>query len=271
MTAPVGRRVESTVLTVFGTQREIGKSTIASNVAAAIARDTTRSVLIIDMDVRQGDVATMLGVDPSFTVADLVRRAGKVEPATLRRILYQHESGCFVLPAPIHPNEWAEVTAEQIQRVVELATQAFDYVVLDTPGTLTDLVATGLRLADVALVISSLDMTDIKDTFDLLDAESYPMDRLRLVVNQVSPTQAVNLSDVAQILGQRVFCSIGYDAQVPRAGGRSLVMSKPHSRAAQELRGLAAQLTDPHDRAPATSRLQRILRWKRGPAERWAA
>ena len=63
MSPPTGRRAESTVLTVFGAKGGIGKSTIASNVAAAIARDTKRSVLIMDMDVRFGDVAQSAGLN----------------------------------------------------------------------------------------------------------------------------------------------------------------------------------------------------------------
>ncbi len=275
MSPPIGRRAESTVLTVFGAKGGIGKSTIASNVAAAIARDTKRSVLIMDMDVRFGDVAIMLGVDPDFTVADMARRGGQVEPDTLRRILYEHESGCFVLPAPVHPSEWAEVSADQIGQMVDLATHAFDYVILDTPGTFTDLVATGLQVADMVLVISGLDMTSIKDTarmFDLLDAEGYPLERLSLVVNQVTPRQTVTLPDVAQILGQTVFWSIPYDDQVPLSIGRSLVMAKPRSRAAKQLRGLAAELCGLHQAGSVEGGLLgRILPWRRGPSERSAA
>ena len=236
-----------TVLTVFGAKGGIGKSTIATNLAAAIARETDLSVLIIDMDTRFGDVAVMLDLEPTYTIIDLAGVAGQLRVAEFRLALLEHDSGAHVLAAPLHPGQWAQVTPEQIQRVVRFAAQQFDFVILDTPGIFTDIIATTLEVADCVLVVSGLDTTSVKDTaslFDLLDADGFSAGRLRLVINQVHSVTTVEPLDVSRIVRQEIFWTIPYDREVPRAStiGVPVVIAKPKSLAATQLQGLMRKL-----------------------------
>ncbi len=244
------------VVTVFGAKGGIGKSTIATNLAAAIAQETDLSVLIIDLDTRFGDVSIMLDVEPTYTIADLARVVGPLQAAQFQRALLTHDSGAQVLAAPKHPGHWALVTPEQIQRIVRFAAQQFDYVILDTPGTFTDIVAMTLEVADRVLVVSGLDTTSIEDTarlFDLLDADAFPPDRLRLVINQIHRVTTVEPGDVSRIVEQSIFWAIPYDAEVPRSNsiGVPVVIAKPKSRAATQLQGLMHKLIQRE--APQTS------------------
>jgi pilus assembly protein CpaE len=248
--APAEARTQrGTIVTVFGAKGGIGKSTIATNLAAAIAGETDHSVLVMDMDTRFGDIAIMLDIEPRYTIADLAQRAHELDRETFRSALIEHSSGAYVLAAPKHPSEWGNIDAEQMQAVVHYAAQWFDYVILDTPGTFNDIVATSIEVADRVLITSSLDMASIKDTvhmLDLLEAEGYPADRLHLVVNQVNRATTVRSEDVPRIVHKDVYWSIPYDEQVVYASavGQPVVQGKPKSRAAKELRGLAFKLTD---------------------------
>lgn len=241
-------RTAGTVLTVFGAKGGIGKSTIATNLAASIAAYSDQTVLIMDMDTRFGDIAIMLDMEPRYTISDLAQHAGGLTRETFRASLTEHESGAYVLAAPKHPSEWSNVTAEQMQEIVRFAARMFDYVILDTPGTFNDIVATSIEVADKVLVVSSLDMSSIKDTIhmlDLLEAEGFPLDRLLLVINQVNRATTVKASDVPQIVHQDVFWQIPYDEHVLLSNsiGQPIVLAKPKSGAAKELRGLADKIT----------------------------
>ena len=252
------------VVTVFGAKGGIGKSTIATNLAAAIAQETDFSVLIIDLDTRFGDVAIMLDVEPTYTIADLARVVGPLQAAQFRQALVEHDSGAQVLVAPKHPGHWALVTPEQIQRIVRFAAQQFDYVILDTPGTFTDIVAMTLEVADCVLVVSGLDTTSIGDTarlFDLLDADGFPSDRLRLVINQIHHVTTVEPEDVSRIVEQSVFWAIPYDGEVPRSNaiGVPIVIAKPKSRAATQLQGLMHKLIQHEEPQAGTGRWRGIV------------
>ena len=135
-----------------------------------------------------------------------------------------------------------------MRAVVRDATQWFDYVILDTPGTFNDIVATSIEVADQVLMTSSLDMASIKDAvymLDLLEAEGFPSDRLHLILNQVNRATPVRDDDVPRIVHKDVFWSIPYDEQIVHSNsvGQPIVQRKPKSRATKQLRGLAFKLT----------------------------
>lgn len=247
------------VLTVFGAKGGIGKSTIATNLGSVIARDTDCSVLVMDMDTRFGDIAIMLDIEPEFTIADLAQNADTLDKETFMRALMEHESGARILAAPKHPSEWGNVSAEQMQEIVKFGARHFDYVILDTPGTFNDIVATSIELADRVLVVSSLDMASIKDTvhmLDLLEAEGFPEERLLLVINQVNRATTVKVTDVPRIVHKDVFWSIPYDEQVLLSNsiGLPIVIAKPKSGAAKQLRGLALKVATGQAEMPKAPR-----------------
>ena len=266
-------RNRGVVLTVAGMKGGIGKSTIATNIAAAIASDTDRSVLLIDMDTRFGDVAIMLDIEPRQTVADLAARGDDLEPESFRNALVRHECGVHILAAPKHPNDWSRITAQQMRALIQLGAQLFDYVILDTPGTFNEHVATAIGVADRVLMVSSLDMTSIKDTvcmIDLLEADRYPVSRLLVIINRVQREKTIDTRDVGKAVFQPIFCTIPYDGQVVRSTqlGRPVVTAKPRSRAAKQLRGLSRQIRALETPAVEQERGRGALRWLPGPLRR---
>ena len=246
-TRPTQKTSAGTVLTVFGAKGGIGKTTIAVNVAAAIAKNTDSSVLVIDLDTRFGDVAIMMDIEPRFTVAQLAATAGTLERETFKAALVKHESGVYVLPSPKHPNEWRSVEAADIKELVRFAARMFDYVILDTPGAFNDIVGTALEAATQVLVVTSVDMASIKDTsfiLDLLESESFPKERLMLVVNHANGANTIRASDIERVLRHQVFWEIPHDSEVTFATqvGKPVVIAKPKSRAAVNLNGLAEKV-----------------------------
>ena len=83
------------------------------------------------------------------------------------------------------------------------------------------------------------------ENVELLEIEGHPRDRLRLVLNQITPATPMLPQDVSAIVNHPVFWTIPYSAQVPEstASGRPIVLSNPKTDTAKQLRGLAEQLT----------------------------
>lgn len=262
---PGPRPAGGSIITVFGAKGGIGKTTIATSLASVLALDTDLSVLVVDMDTRFGDIAMMLNIEPAFTMTDLIGRVeGGVTDAELSEALTRHESGAYVLAAPKHPSEWSLIDPAQVQALVRRAAEQFDVVILDTPGAFTDLVAASIEVADTVLMISSLEVASIKDTvhmLDLLDAEGLPPAQVRLVLNQVSETAPIRAEDVAEVVHREVFGHIPYDARVvhSNAAGRPIVLERPKSAAARELRGLARGLVPAAETRPAAPDASRRL------------
>ena len=263
--APGGARAAGVVVTVYGAKGGIGKTTLVTNLAASIVQDTDLSVLILDMDARFGDVAIAMELEPRFTVADLAARSEELDRELYLSALARHSSGVAVLAAPNHPSDWADVTAAQIRTLIEFGARLFDYVIVDAPGTFNDLVDAAIEVADRVLIVSSLDMSSIKDTalmLDILAARGVPRERLLLTVNQVNRANTVVPADVARIVHQPIFCHIPYGEQVPLASqhGQPVVLAKPKARAAKRLHRLGREIAG-LDHAALQARQGSLRRW----------
>ncbi|MBE0608806.1 MAG: AAA family ATPase [Dehalococcoidia bacterium] len=237
-----------TILTVFGAKGGIGKTTITTNIATAIARDTDNSVLVIDLDTRFGDVAIMFDIEPAVTVAEMAAQVATLDRATFKSALVEHSSGVFVLPSPKHPNDWRQVQADDVKELARFASRMFDYVILDTPGAFNDIVGAALEVATQVLVVTSVDMASIKDTsfvLDVLESEGFPDERLFLTVNHPNGANTIRAADIERVLRKKVFWEIPHDSQMTMATqiGLPVVLARPKSRAASNLAGLAGKIT----------------------------
>jgi pilus assembly protein CpaE len=170
--APVG--TSGTIITVFGAKGGIGKSTVSTNLAVALAKQQSGSVVIVDLDNGFGDITGMLDVKPERTLFDLVRDIDKkIEADDLPRYLVKHElSGLNVLAAP-SVLEWRQVSADQVRSAVELLAKHFDKVVLDTCGTLNEISEMSVELATIVLWVTTTGAS-VRDTIEAMKAEGAP-------------------------------------------------------------------------------------------------
>ncbi len=236
-----------TVITVFGAKGGIGKTTISTNLATALCRNTNSSIAIVDMDTRFGDVAIMMDVVVEFSIADVGRNIDKVDRESIRDYLVQHSSGVEILPAPLHPTEWGALHRQHIARVLELLSQTHDYVVVDTPGAFNELVATALEAADIILLVTSMDIASIKDTalaLEMLRAASVSEDKVKLVINHSTSSNSLRAEDVERVLEYEVYWRIPHDVAVSNSNqlGQPIVLAKPYARASRAIMDMSYNL-----------------------------
>ena len=145
---------------------------------------TGANVCLLDMDTRFGDVAIMMDIAVEASIADVARHIDTLDRDKIRDYLVKHHSGVSILPAPLHPTEWRNLTPQHIEKIVELLAQTHDYVVIDTPGTFNELIATTLELANLILLVTSMDIASIKDTalaLEMLRAAGVCEDKVKLL------------------------------------------------------------------------------------------
>jgi len=237
-----------TVITVFGAKGGIGKSTISTNLAASLVRNSHQSVVVVDLDTRFGDVAILMDIPAERSIANLAMPEEEITRELVQECIYMHKTGVALLPAPLRPTDWRNIHAGHIERVVTLLAQTYDYVILDTPGTFNDVVARSLELATMVLLVATVDMASLKDTLlaiDMLRSWNFPQEKLMLVINSTNEASIVEPQEVSRMLGREVFWTIPYDRNISAATqlGMPVVVTKPQSRASESIVSMAYALS----------------------------
>jgi pilus assembly protein CpaE len=237
-----------TVITVFGAKGGIGKTTISTNLATTLAKITGASVCLLDMDTRFGDVAIMMDIAVEASIADVAKKIDEIDRDKIKDYLVKHYSGVNILPAPLHPTEWRNMTPQHIEKIVELVAQTHDYVVIDTPGTFNELIAATLELANLILLVTSMDIASIKDTalaLEMLRAAAVSEDKVKLTINHSTAANSLREDDVARVLEYEVFWRIPHDLSVASSTqlGQPIVIAKPYARVSRSIIDLAHALT----------------------------
>jgi len=232
------------IVTVFGPKGGVGKTTLVTNVAAALAMHTQVPVAVVDLDIRFGDVATFYDLPVEHSIVDLGAHSGPLGLDTVRQYMARHASGVDVLPAPRWKGEWYPLTPDHVASALAALARAYDFVLVDTPGGYNDLLSQALEMSTVALLVTTPDVPSIKDvlmTLEILRSWSYPQERIQLVLNYPSPAIRVPEAEVRRALGSVPRWQIPFDRARAKAihDGRPLVMDRPRSRAARALSQLA--------------------------------
>ncbi len=253
--------IAGVVVTVFGPKGGVGKTTLATNLAIGLRKHSGSRVALVDLDSYFGDVAVMMGAEPERTLADLVQRLHADPHVKPRDYLTPHRSGVDILAAAHSVDAGPQPSPEDITSIINGLAASYDFVVVDTPGAFSPLVAAALDESTVVLMITSADMASIKDarlSLDVLRGAEFDEDRLKLVVNHATNANSVGDSDLARTVDYDIFWSIPHDRAVPTSTqhGLPLLLSNPRAAMAQRVDSLAAYLSqaEPGGRRTGSSR-----------------
>src|SRR5438132_2855981 len=138
--APAARSPVSnaTIFTVTSPTGGCGKTFFATNLAAYLAGVTGGRVLLVDLDLQFGEVSLALGLRPERTISELINEDDVDE--AFPEYIVEHSSGYQVLSAPADPFAAELVGPREATRVLECARGQFDYIVVDTPPSLNEVV-----------------------------------------------------------------------------------------------------------------------------------
>ena len=233
------------VICVTGAKGGVGKTTIAVNMAVALAYENPDQVVLVDMYQQFGDVALMLNLKPKRTLAELLQLAGDVDSELLMEHLVKHESGLRVLAATHRPRA-QKMGVKETAGVLSALKRSFRLVVMDVPPVFDDNTLYLVTHSTVVILVANLyDLTTLNDTrtlYQTLAREFVAPERLRVVLNRVARGNRLQVGDVERTFGHPVAAQIPNDARVAVGAvnaGVPLVMSHPRTAVAQSIRALA--------------------------------
>jgi pilus assembly protein CpaE len=249
-----GRRAQSgrpqgagRVVTVFSPKGGTGKTVMATNLATSFAKFAGKRTLLLDLDLQFGDAAIMLGIEPDKTIQDLVTAPGELDPEKLAGYICRHACGLDVLPAPIRPEDAELVTEAKLARLMEVAKESYELIVVDTSPFFHGPMLATLDQTDDLLLLCGLDVPTIKNvrlSLQTLELLSFPPERIRVVLNRANSNVGMKRGEVEAALEAKVRFEVPSDRAVPLAVNRSnpAVLSDPKSDFARALREMAKSL-----------------------------
>lgn len=222
-------------------------------------------VLLIDMDLQFGQVATHLNIAPRFDIGGLATDDQAIgDPELARSHLTTHSSGLAVLAAPLSPEADQRVTLDALQRIVEALRPSFDEIIVDLGSRLDSRAMWILEQADSHIFVLFPEIASLRATSQLLAylSETTPLQaHTHLVVNHIFPKALLKTRDIENLLRAKPTAEVPYtEVEMIRSvnEGVPLVLTHPTSPAAAAMRRVAQAIIGVDvERSTAARKVQR--------------
>ncbi len=197
----------------------IGATTVATHLAYFLGANSPRGCCLIDLDLQFGNAASYLGRPASLTMEHLLAAGERVDGELLRSVAAPGPDGVAVIAAPDKIAPLEAIDSERLMRVIELARQQYDHVILDLPGNWANWTLSAIDKADLILLVVDLSIGSLRQArrrLTLFEETGIDADRIRVVANRVEKRmfRTIGVNDAADALHYPVFASIHSDYAV---------------------------------------------------------
>jgi pilus assembly protein CpaE len=207
------------IIAVVGAKGGVGSSTIAHNVAWAIARDLAMDSVVADLDLAFGTAGLDYNQDPPQGIADAVFSPDRIDTAFLDRLLSKCTDHLSLLAAPATLDKVYDFGVEAFDAIFDTLRTTMPCIVLDIPHQWSGWTKRALIGADDILIVAAPDLASLRNTknlFDLLKA-ARPNDRPPLYcLNQVGVPKRpeINAGEFAKAIEIQPIATIPFDPQM---------------------------------------------------------
>jgi len=240
------------IISVFSSKGGTGKTFLASNLAAAIARKSGSDTALVDLDLDLGDVFANFGKEATRPVQDILALGEQYDKEVILSMgtqLGEHLHGFAAVRDPSPP----PVAGEAVGKILRNLRGVFDYTVIDATADYSDSALAAFDLSDRIYLITGLDVVGVRHlsvALETLMALGYPRELFSLVMNRADSKVGLSSQDVERVTRLHVDYSIPSSRLVPASlnKGRPVVIEEPKSEVAKAVEAIAARIVAP---APA--------------------
>lgn len=243
----------SRTLVVHGAKGGVGKTTLAFNLAVAIAHSRDVRVMVVDGNLQFGDVRALLRV-PDQAPSMLQLPTDRVSETDLEQVVWRDPSGIDILLAPPRMEMAEMVTVRDMDKTLSLLKRVYNVVVIDTPTLVNDHVLSWFDASDVIIELTTGDWTTMHNSrlmAHTFDALGYPAERVCYVLNRAGAPGSIDPRLIAEQLGRRPDFTLPSDGRlVVEANNQGIpfVLVDPRAQVSVDVGRMAGAFVTP--RAP---------------------
>jgi pilus assembly protein CpaE len=234
------------LFTVFAPKGGVGKTTIAFNLAVALAQQEQRTVLI-DGSIQFGDLRALLKV-PVDAPSILDLPTDRIAESDLGDVLWRDPSGIDILLAPPRIEMAEMLTARDVEKILSLLRRVYGCIVIDMSSHLNDINLAFLDASDTIIEVVTYDSTTIHSTMAIADtfrAIGYPASKVRYLVNRSDSSGGIDPSDLERALGRVPEHTVVSDGRLvvqSNNEGVPFVLASPTAPISQDINRTAREL-----------------------------
>jgi len=233
-TQPVAeKKHEAKIVTIASARNGYGKTTFATTLVHMLGAELPRKILYVDLDVYFGDGTFVMGVFSPKSILSFFEatKSGIAGWDVLVRHLVRHTDNLYSLPAPGDFLEGEKVEASDVVAALKVCRQYFDYLVIDTDSSVSELLLNAIDLSDhLFFLIDIADALAIKNNARFLQGMAHlniTETRVNLLVTRTE--ESFDPEKVKKLFKYRVLGGLPEFKKAPLEHGQSMYQRSPSS------------------------------------------
>ena len=258
---------QARVFTVSSATGGCGKTFMATNMALFLARHTGKRVVLVDLDLQFGEVSTALRLRHNYTIYDALHRDDDDFDFGdhLDEFLVHHEGGFEVLAAPKDPAEADRIGPADVTRILDVLRSHCDYLVVDTPAALTEVVLAAFDVSEHLFSLATVDLPSVRNLgvfLQTLDKLRIPSDNISLILNKAERDVGLDIGQITRLFPQGFKAILPYAREVSRSinMGMPVLASDPTSEVSRKLAACLLEYLPDAERAKANAGLEQPVK-----------
>lgn len=254
------------LLPIFSPKGGTGSTTIATNLAVELHRISRSKTLLVDLDLELGETSLLLGVEPKFSIVDLIKNFHRVDSGLLASYIERHESGVELLSAPYEPVGFETFDGKRIRQILEFLKEHYEYIVADVPKSFNPTAQAAFEASQEIVLVTTANLPSVRNisrSLPLLEQMNggSMANWMSLAVNRYDSRQPIGLREIEDTLELEVDWRLRNDYQtVMEAVNKAQpAVTMGASKFSEDIRNMAADITGVTVEQETPSWLRRTL------------
>jgi len=260
------------LVAILGCKGGVGTTMVAANTAFALSQENEDEILLVDLDLRYGQLSYFFDIRPQHSLAELAQNVERLDSNYLRSVFYSYTKNLYLLPAPARVEEAEAITPGHLEQILRYLKDnlGFRWIFLDCGHQVDEFSIRALELADeLALVANAIipALSNTRKILEILKLLGLHGLKTSLWLNSWEKQGDLGLEEVENFLGTKINGTLQFarkEVEQSINEGKPLLEITPRHPLSADLRKMAASIGEAKNvEATQEARGGLLARWWR--------